>query len=68
MSTYRVDWTEIKPGGTEARQSDAVRGERRDVVVFLGRLARIKSGTVNVTEHTTSDGHGTGLGDLGFGR
>lgn len=68
MNSYRIEWTQIKPGGTEVRQCDLVRGTRSDVVEFLSswRAGRIKSGTVAVTEHTTSDGIGTPIGDLGF--
>jgi len=67
MNSYRIEWTQIKPGGTKVQQCDHIRGDRSDVVRFLSRDAgRIVPGSVNVTEHITSDGNGTSLGSLGF--
>lgn len=68
MNSYRVEWTEIKPGGTEVKQCDLVRGTRSDVVEFLSswRAGNIKPGTVAVTECAQSDGVATPIGDLGF--
>jgi hypothetical protein len=66
MNTFRVEYTEVKPGGHEDRQSDLILGERRDVVIYLGKVRGLVPGSVEVTEHTQSDGLGVSLGSLGF--
>lgn len=66
MTTYRVEYTQIKPGGHADRQCDLVRGNRSDVVIYLGKVRGLVAGSVAVTEHTKSDGDGTPLGNLGF--
>lgn len=66
MTSYRVEYTEVKPGGYEDRQCDLVVGDRRDVVIYLGKVRQLVPGSVEVTEHTQSDGPGVSLGSLGF--
>jgi hypothetical protein len=54
---YRIEYTEIKPGGTEVQQSDLIVGRRVDVNLHLApRLARIVRGSVKIFEGTASDG------------
>ena len=53
MNSYRIKYTEVKPGGTHAKQDDAIRGTRSDVVAYLsGRDERAHRGEgESVTEH-----------------
>ena len=57
-ATYRIDYTEIKPGGTHVRQSDVVRGGLEDVRNYLDARRVAGLDPIVITEHTKSDGDG----------
>ena len=67
MNTYRIEYTEVKPGGHRDRQCDLVRGSRSDAVNYLAELtANIVPGSIEVFEGTASDGEPRPIGNLGF--
>lgn len=58
MASYRVQYTEIKPGGSHARQDVTVRGTLDDVRAEIDSRRVYALDPIIVTEHTKSDGIG----------
>lgn len=60
MTSYRVEYTEIKPGGHRTRQCDRIVGTVQDVRDYLnsGRIHVYGLDPIVITEHTKSDGIG----------
>lgn len=56
--TYRVDYSEVKPGGTVVQQSDRVSGTLDDVRALLDSRYLTSYDDVTVTESVKSDGIG----------
>lgn len=56
--SYRVQYTEIKPGGSHARQDVSVRGTLDDVRAEIDGHHVYGRDPIVVTEHTQSDGRG----------
>lgn len=55
---YRVQYTEMKPGGSLARQDESVRGTLADVRTYLDGQGVWGSEPIVITEHTASDSTG----------
>jgi hypothetical protein len=67
MANYRIDYTEVKPGGSHDRQSVIVRGDQGDAVRYLARDAgTVLTGSVEVFVSTKSDETPKSIGSLGF--
>lgn len=58
MTSYRVEYTEMKPGGYRDRQCDIVRGGLEDVRVYFDERDIWAADPIVVVEHTQSDGLG----------
>ena len=58
MASYRVQWTEMKPGGHRERQDDLVRGDLEDVRNYFDSHSVYGRDPIVVIEHTESDGRG----------
>ena len=58
MARYRIDFTEIKPGGHHDRQSDMVIGTLATVRQYLDRHQVYALDPIVVTEQGPSDGPG----------
>lgn len=59
MTSYRIEYTEVKPGDPPVEQCDLVYGRRVDVLLYLApRLTYIVPGSVKITEYTMSDSYG----------
>ena len=58
QASYRVQYTEIKPGGSHARQDDRVRGALQDVRDYLDKYRIYGLDPIVVTEFTASDSVG----------
>lgn len=58
MTSYRVEYTEIKPGGAHDRQCDIVRGSLEDVRTYFDERDIWAADPITVIEHTQSDGNG----------
>lgn len=58
MTSYRVQYTEIKPGGSHAQQDESVRGTLDDVRAYLDSRRVYGRSPITVTEHLTSDSVG----------
>lgn len=57
-TSYRVQYTEIKPGGSRAQQDISVRGTLDDVRAEIDSHRVYGRDPIIVTEHTQSDGIG----------
>lgn len=67
MGNYRVEYTEIKPGGHRDRQCVRIDGTRSDVVYYLSREAgNVAPGSVEVFESFASDSVPKSIGSLGW--
>lgn len=58
MTSYRVQYTEIKPGGSHAQQDESVRGTLDDVRAYLDSRRVHGRSPITVTEHLASDSVG----------
>lgn len=58
MTSYRVQYTEIKPGGSHARQDENVRGTLADVRDLIDSHHVFGLDPIVITEFTTSDSCG----------
>jgi hypothetical protein len=58
MTSYRVEYTEMKPGGARDRQCDIVRGSLDDVRAYFDARSIYGLDPIVVVEHTQSDGNG----------
>lgn len=58
MISYRVQYTEIKPGGSHAQQDESVRGTLDDVRSMLDSKRVYGRDPITVTEFKTSDSIG----------
>lgn len=58
MTSYRVQFTEVKPGGNLCRQDVSVRGSLEDVRIMLDSTPVWGREPITVTEHLTSDSAG----------
>jgi hypothetical protein len=58
MTSYRVEYTEVKPGGHRDRQCDIVRGDLEAVRAYFDDCDIWAADPIVVVEHTQSDGSG----------
>lgn len=58
MTSYRVQYTEVKPGGHHARQDVRVVGTLDNVRAEIDGHRVYAQDSIVVTEHTQSDGTG----------
>jgi len=58
MSSYRVQYTEVKPGGSLAQQDESVRGTLEDVRNMLDSKRVHGHSPITVTEYVASDSKG----------
>lgn len=58
MTTHRVQYTEVKPGGSHARQDENVRGDLGAVHALLDAHHVYALDPIVVTEYLTSDSVG----------
>jgi hypothetical protein len=58
MTSYRVQYTEIKPGGSHAQQDVSVRGTLDDVRTEIDSHRVYGRDPITVTEFTASDSVG----------
>lgn len=58
MTTHRVQYTEVKPGGSHAYQDESVRGDLEAVRVLLDAHRVYALDPIVVTEYLTSDSAG----------
>lgn len=58
MTSYRVEYTGVKPGGARDRQCDIVRGDLEDVRNYFDERHIWAADPIVVVEHTQSDGNG----------
>jgi hypothetical protein len=58
MTSYRVQYTEVKPGGSHAKQDESVRGTLDDVRDYLDSRRVYGRDPITVTEFEASDSAG----------
>lgn len=58
MTSYRIEYTEIKPGGARDRQCESVRGDLDTVRTLIDSVAVYGRDPIVVTEYRESDGAG----------
>jgi hypothetical protein len=58
MTSYRVEYTSMKPGGARERECDLVRGTLDDVRTYFDAQDIWAADPIVVVEHAQSDGHG----------
>jgi hypothetical protein len=58
MTSYRIEYTEHKPGGYLERQCDRVVGDLETVRTYLDNQDVWAADPIVITEYTQSDGRG----------
>jgi hypothetical protein len=58
MTSYRVEYTSMKPGGARERECDLVRGDLEAVRAYFDAQDIWAADPILVIEHTQSDGAG----------
>ena len=58
MARYRIQYTEVLPGGYHSRQDDLISGDLQSVRDYLDARRIYGRDPIVITEHTQSDGNG----------